>query len=239
MAKRNVAVVLAGGKGSRMGNGGGDQTPKQFFMVGGKTILDYSVRTFDNNPGIDEVVIVSHKDYVERVAALVRANGYRKVTAILEGGKERYDSSLAAIRRYANEDVNLIFHDAARPLVSERIVNDVISSLKSAQACGVAVPSVDTILVCKDGILQSVPDRSTMYRAQTPQGFDIEVIKSAYEIGLKDPGFRATDDCGILLKYRPDIPIKIVEGEDANLKVTYRDDLEMVEMYLKKKGQNQ
>ena len=111
--------------------------------------------------------------------------------------------------------------------------------MKSAQACGVAVPSVDTILVCKDGVLQSVPDRSTMYRAQTPQGFDIEVIKSAYEIGLKDPGFQATDDCGILLKYRPDIPIKIVEGEDANLKVTYRDDLEMVEMYLKKKGQNQ
>lgn len=238
MAKRNVAVVLAGGKGSRMGSDGGEQTPKQFFMVGGKTILDYSVRTFDSNPGIDEVVIVSHKDYVERVAGLVKAGGYRKVACILEGGKERYDSSLAAIRRYANEDVNVIFHDAARPLVSERIVNEVISSLKSVQACGVAVPSVDTILVCKNGVLQSVPDRNTMYRAQTPQGFDIEVIKSAYEIGLKDPGFQATDDCGILLKYRPDIPIRIVEGEDANLKVTYRGDLELVEMYLKKKGQN-
>ena len=239
MGKRNVAVVLAGGKGSRMGGNGEDQTPKQFFVVGGKTILDYSVRTFDNNPGIDEVVIVSHRDYVERVAELVRAGGYRKVVDILEGGKERYDSSLVAIRRYAYEDVNLIFHDAARPLVSERIVDDVISSLESAQACGVAVSSVDTILVCKDGVLQSVPDRSTMYRAQTPQGFDIEVIKSAYEIGLKDPDFQATDDCGILLKYSPDIPIKIVEGDDANLKVTYRDDLEMVEMYLKKKGQNQ
>jgi 2-C-methyl-D-erythritol 4-phosphate cytidylyltransferase len=228
MAKRNVAVVLAGGKGSRMGT----DIPKQFFEINGKTVLEYSVEAFDSNPSIDEVVIVSHKDYIDKVKALVSKNNYKKVAHVLEGGKERYDSSLAAVRKYAAEDVILILHDAARPLVSKRIINDVISTMKSAKACGVAIASTDTILVCNDGVLSSVPDRKTMYRAQTPQAFDIEVIRSAYEIGLKDPAFTATDDCGVVLKYRPDIPIRIVDGEDSNLKVTYRDDLKMVELYL-------
>lgn len=228
MAKRNVAVVLAGGKGSRMGT----DTPKQFFEINGKTVLEYSVEAFDSNPSIDEVVIVSHKDYIDKVKALVSKNNYKKVAHVLEGGKERYDSSLAAVRKYAAEDVILILHDAARPLVSKRIINDVISTMKSAKACGVAIASTDTILVCNDGVLSSVPDRKTMYRAQTPQAFDIEVIRSAYEIGLKDPAFTATDDCGVVLKYRSDIPIRIVDGEDSNLKVTYRDDLKMVELYL-------
>lgn len=228
MAKRNVAVVLAGGKGSRMGT----DIPKQFFEINGKTVLEYSVEAFDSNPSIDEVVIVSHKDYIDKVKALVSKNNYKKVAHVLEGGKERYDSSLAAVRKYAAEDVILILHDAARPLVSKRIIDDVISTMKSAKACGVAIASTDTILVCNDGVLSSVPDRKTMYRAQTPQAFDIEVIRSAYEIGLKDPAFTATDDCGVVLKYRPDIPIRIVDGEDSNLKVTYRDDLKMVELYL-------
>lgn len=228
MAKRNVAVVLAGGKGSRMGT----DIPKQFFEINGKTVLEYSVEAFDSNPSIDEVVIVSHKDYIDKVKALVSKNNYKKVAHVLEGGKERYDSSLAAVRKYAADDVILILHDAARPLVSKRIIDDVISTMKSAKACGVAIASTDTILVCNDGVLSSVPDRKTMYRAQTPQAFDIEVIRSAYEIGLKDPDFAATDDCGVVLKYRPDIPIRIVDGEDSNLKVTYRDDLRMVELYL-------
>ena len=223
MAKRNVAVVLAGGKGSRMGT----DIPKQFFEINGKTVLEYSVEAFDSNPSIDEVVIVSHKDYIDKVKALVSKNNYKKVAHVLEGGKERYDSSLAAVRKYAAEDVILILHDAARPLVSKRIIDDVISTMKSAKACGVAIASTDTILVCNDGVLSSVPDRK-----QTPQAFDIEVIRSAYEIGLKDPAFTATDDCGVVLKYRPDIPIRIVDGEDSNLKVTYRDDLRMVELYL-------
>lgn len=230
MAKRNVAVVLAGGKGSRMGA----DIPKQFFEIQGKTVLEYSVEAFDSHPSIDEVVIVSHKDYIDRVGDLVKKNNYRKVAAILEGGRERYDSSLAAVRKYATEDVVLILHDAARPLVSKRIIDDVISTMKSAKACGVAIASTDTILVCNDGVLNSVPDRKSMYRAQTPQAFDIEVIRSAYEIGLKDPAFTATDDCGVVLKYRPDIPIRIVEGEESNLKVTFRDDLKMLELYLNK-----
>ena len=231
MAKRNVAVVLAGGKGSRMGV----DIPKQFFEIQGKTVLEYSVEAFDSHPSIDEVVIVSHKDYIDKVKDLVKKNNYRKLVAILEGGKERYDSSLAAVRKYAAEDVILILHDAARPLVSKRIIDDVISTMKSAKACGVAIASTDTILVCNDGVLDSVPDRKTMYIAQTPQAFDIEVIRSAYEIGLKDPYFAATDDCGVVLKYRPDVPIRIVEGEESNLKVTFRDDLSMLELYLNKK----
>jgi len=77
-----------------------------------------------------------------------------------------------------------------------------------------------------------VPDRSTLHRAQTPQGFDLQVIRSAYDIGLQDPNFQATDDCGIVLRYRPDIPVRIVMGEEQNMKVTYQGDLPVLETYL-------
>ena len=226
--KRNIAIVLAGGTGSRMGG----SRPKQFFELKGRMVIEYAVGAFEENPLIDEVAVVSHPDHIQEVTDIIQKNGWKKVAKVLKGGKERYDSSLAAIRAYQNEDVNLIFHDAARPLVSQRIITDVVTTLQAEQACGVAVPSVDTILVCREGYILSAPDRSTLRRAQTPQGFDLQVIRSAYDIGLQDPNFQATDDCGIVLRYRPDIPVRIVMGEEQNMKVTYQGDLPVLETYL-------
>ena len=226
--KRNIAVVLAGGTGSRLGG----TVPKQFFQVRGRMLIEYAISAFEEHPQIDEIAVVSHLDHIQEVADIIRRNEWKKVAKLLPGGKERYDSSLAAIRAYQNEDVNIIFHDAARPLVSQRIISDVVEALRHGQACGVAVPSVDTIFVCRDGFIESAPDRSVLQRAQTPQGFDIKVISEAYERGLKDPAFRATDDCGIVLRYMPDIPIRIVDGEEQNMKVTYRDDLHVLETYM-------
>ena len=225
---KNVAIVLAGGTGSRMGG----EMPKQFFKVRGTMLIEYAIDAFERNALIDEIAVVSHEKHLDEVMEIVRRNGWKKVRHILKGGKERYDSSLSAIRAYEAEDVNLIFHDAARPLVSQRIITDVVETLRRAKACGVAVPCVDTILVCQDGYIQAAPDRSTLRRAQTPQGFDIAVIRRAYERGMSDPHFKATDDCGIVLKYCPEVPVSIVEGEEANMKVTYKDDLRLLEMYL-------
>ena len=226
--KPNVAIVLAGGTGSRLG---GD-IPKQFFKVKGRMLIEYAIEAFERHPLIDEIAVVSHEKHLNEVADIVQRNGWTKVRHVLKGGKERYDSSLSAIRAYEAEDVNLIFHDAARPLVSQRIITDVVETLKQEKACGVAVPSIDTIFVCHDGYIQTAPDRSILQRAQTPQGFDIAVIKLAYERGMNDPAFKATDDCGIVLKYCPEVPIRIVEGEEANMKVTYKDDLRLLEMYM-------
>lgn len=226
--KRNIAVVLAGGSGKRMGT----NVPKQYLEIRGRMVIEYAIDAFDKNENIDEVAVVVSADNVETMQEIASQNHWHKLTNILVGGKERYDSSLSAINAYKDVDCNIIFHDAARPLVTQKIINDVVEKLKTCKAVGVAQPSVDTILFIEDGCIKSVPDRSTLRRAQTPQGFDIQVIKNAYEIGLQDPDFKATDDCGIVLRYHPDIPVHIVDGDEACMKITYKSDCKILETYL-------
>lgn len=226
--KRNIAVVLAGGSGRRMGT----NVPKQYLEIRGRMVIEYAIDAFDKNLHIDEVAVVVSADNVETMQEIASANSWSKLARILVGGKERYDSSLSAINAYRDEDCNLIFHDAARPLVTQKIIDDVVEKLQTCQAVGVAQPSVDTILFIEDGIIKSVPDRNTLRRAQTPQGFDISIIRNAYEIGLQDPNFKATDDCGIVLRYRPDIPVHIVDGDEACMKITYKSDCKLLEQYL-------
>lgn len=226
--KRNIAIILAGGSGNRMGS----NVPKQYIQVQGRMVVEYAIDAFDMNENINEVAVVVNEDYVKVMRDIVRKNKWTKVTQILVGGKERYDSSLSAINAYKSSDCNIIFHDAARPLVTQKIINDVVESLKTNQAVGVAQPSVDTILFVEDGYIKSVPDRSKIRCAQTPQGFDIQVIANAYEIALKDPDFKATDDCGIVLRYRPDIPIQVVDGDEVCMKITYKEDTKIIETFI-------
>ncbi len=228
---KNVAVILAAGSGSRTGL----STPKQFLPLGGKTVLEHSVRTFNNHPGIDEVVIVTATEFIERVQAIVKANGWTKVSAVLAGGKERFDSSLAAVRHFAdNPDAVMLFHDAARPLVSERIISDAIRAMERYDAVDVAIPAVDTIVQCnREGTyMESIQDRNLLWRMQTPQGFRQRTIQEAYRIALQDPQFTATDDCGTVLRYLKDVKVGIVRGSERNIKLTYADDLSLLEFLL-------
>ena len=228
---KNVAVILAAGSGSRTGLA----TPKQFLPLGGKTVLEHSVQTFNNHPGIDEVVIVTATEFIERVQAIVKANRWTKVSAVLPGGKERFDSSLAAVRHFAdNPDAVMLFHDAARPLVSERIISDAIKAMEMYDAVDVAIPAVDTIVQCnREGThMESVQDRNLLWRMQTPQGFRQKTIQEAYRIALQDPQFTATDDCGTVLRYLKDVKVGIVRGSERNIKLTYADDLSLLEFLL-------
>ena len=223
--KRNIAVILAGGVGERLGM----STPKQFFKVAGKMVVEHTVDVFERNPRFDEIAIVSNPMLISDFENIVLRNKWRKVKKILKGGKERYDSSLSAIRAYQDEDVNLVFHDAVRPLVSQRILNDVIDALKDHRAIDVAIPSADTIIEVDDkGYISSIPDRSKLRRGQTPQAFDRQLIADAYERALKDPQFKTTDDCGVVRKYS-DEPVFVVRGEESNMKLTYREDTYMLD----------
>jgi ribitol-5-phosphate 2-dehydrogenase (NADP+) / D-ribitol-5-phosphate cytidylyltransferase len=240
---KNVAVLLAGGSGHRM------QTtePKQFIRIAGRSILEHSIRAFSLNAGIDEIVVVGHADYLDRIRQI--AAPYPKVRHIVPGGKERYHSSLAAISLYssplgptANDEpatsggpaaVNLLIHDAVRCLVSQRIITDTVEALKEHRAVEVAVPCTDTICeVDSNGCIVRIPDRSTLRNVQTPQGFRLETIREAYDTGLKDPNFVTTDDCGVVLRYLPDVPIHVVDGETTNIKITYPEDLVLAEKIL-------
>ncbi len=218
----NVAIILAGGSGTRMGN----DIPKQFMKVAGKQVIEHTIDVFENNPLIDEICIVSKADYVNEMERVVVSNQYKKVKKILQGGKERYHSSLAAINAYLDDDTNLLFHDAVRPLVSQRIINDCIEALKKYNAIDVAVKTTDTIVsVDSDNCIDFIPNRNNLRNGQTPQCFKRGTIRKAYELALADPDFITTDDCGTVRKYLPNEPLYVVEGENSNMKLTYVEDL--------------
>lgn len=217
----NVAVILAGGIGSRLDS----SYPKQFFKVAGKTVIEHTIDVFESNGLIDEIAIVINAAYLTTMEELVLKNGWKKVRKILKGGAERYHSSLAAIHAYAGQEgINLIFHDAVRPLITNRIIDDTVRALEIYHAVDVAVPAVDTIISTEGDFIDAIPDRSKLRRGQTPQGFRLETIRDAYEYALKDPDFKSTDDCGVVLKYLPGEKIYVVRGEEANMKLTYKED---------------
>lgn len=229
---RNIAIILAGGVGSRLGL----NMPKQFLNVAGRTVLEHTVDAFERNAHIHEIAIVSNPDFVSHVEQIVRRNPWPKVRTVLRGGKERYDSSLSALRAFeSGEEVNLVFHDAVRPLVSQRIIDDVCEALTSHEAVDVTVPAVDTIVEAANGRIVAMPDRSRLRRVQTPQGFRLSVITEAYRRALADPNFRATDDCGVVFRYMPEVPIHLVEGEESNVKLTYREDTILLERLLRQR----
>ena len=227
---KNIAIILAGGSGSRFGA----DMPKQFLQVAGKMIIEHTIDAFERHPMIDEIAIVSRADYMEEMREMVKKDGYVKVTHVLQGGKERYHSSLAAIEAFTDDDDNLLIHDGVRPLVSERIITDCVKALAEYEAVDVAVPTTDTIIeLNEDGSIARIPQRRLLRNAQTPQCFRRRVIAGAFRLALQDPDFFPTDDCSIVLKYMPEVAIKVVDGEPSNIKVTYKSDLEMVERRLK------
>lgn len=225
--RKNVAIILAGGIGSRLGL----STPKQFFKVAGKMVVEHTIDTFESNPHIDEIAIVSNPFYISDFESIIIKNGWKKVKKVLKGGQERYHSSLSAIRAYEGTDTNLIFHDAVRPLVSQRILNDVIKALETYSAIDVAMPTADTIIETDGDFIRRIPDRSRLKRGQTPQAFRLETISRAYEIALKDPDLKVTDDCGVVVKYLPEVPVYVVRGEESNMKLTYKEDTYLLDKY--------
>ncbi|WUI00594.1 2-C-methyl-D-erythritol 4-phosphate cytidylyltransferase [Spirillospora sp. NBC_00431] len=216
MATRTVAVVLAGGVGARMGAG----RPKQLMEVGGRPILAHAVGAFDAHPGIGEVVVVMAAGHLRAAASI--AAPFRKTAAVIEGGDTRTASTVAALRVLDErpDDVRVLFHDAARPFVDAPVIDRVLEALDANDAVAVGMPASDTMVVVEDGRVVSMPPRETMIRFQTPQGFRLGTIRKAYELALADPALRATDDCGIVHRYLPDVPIRVVAGSERNLKVT-------------------
>ena len=228
---RNVAVILAGGSGQRFGA----ELPKQFLPLAGKTVIEHSVEAFERCESIDEIAVVMHPDYLPQMQEIISRNGWKKVCKLLPGGAERHFSTLAAIKAYEGiASANLIFHDAARPAVNQRIINEIVTALKVHPAVAVAIPATDTMFeVTDDGnFITAIPSRKRLRCAQTPQAFRIEVIREAYRKALQDPHFTSTDDCGVLLRYCPEIPIYIVPGEVSNMKLTYPEDTLLLEKLL-------
>ncbi|MGN9836829.1 2-C-methyl-D-erythritol 4-phosphate cytidylyltransferase [Nonomuraea sp. H19] len=233
MDSRSIGVLLAGGVGQRVGLA----TPKQLVEVAGRTIIEHSLAVFEAAPEIDEIVVLMTPGYTDRVREIVAAGGYRKVSKVVEGGASRTESTWRALQALGAEECNVLLHDAVRPLLEPRIITECVRALERHQAVNVAIPSSDTVLVAvpaPDGeIIGEVLDRSRLRRSQTPQCFKLSVIRQAYERAFADPGFAgrpATDDCGVVLRYLPEVPIHLVPGSEHNIKVTHPADLHIADL---------
>lgn len=222
---KNIAIILAGGTGSRVGG----NTPKQFLpLEDGRSVLEHAIDAFEAASSVDEIVVVMHPEWIEEAEALREKNKWKKVMKVIPGGTERWESSYNAIKAYEDQDdVALWLHDAARPFVSQAILANIAEALKKHVAVTVAIPVTDTLyrVESQESIVESIPLRSEFMRAQTPQAFHLNTIKTAYEKALASGNIIATDDAGILHKYMPDTPIYIVSGDESNRKITYREDL--------------
>lgn len=213
---RVIAIIVAAGRGKRLGS----SLPKQFLKVRGRTILEMSVEAFEQNKYIDEIFVAANADYCELTEKLCR--GFSKLKKIVAGGAERQDSVRAALDCLRGENGIVLVHDAARPFVSEAVINAVIEGTADFGAAIPTVPAKDTIRQV-DGTGSRTLQRETLARVQTPQGFRISLIKHAFEKAQAE-GFLGTDDASLV--ERMGINISMVQGEDANRKITTREDLE-------------
>lgn len=219
---RNVAVVLAGGTGTRVGL----SIPKQLIKIAGKPIIEHTIAAMQVSPVVDEIIVMMTPGYLDNVRAIVRNGGYDKVTKILEGASgpdaTRNDTTALALASLGDEDCNVLLHDAVRPLVSQTIISANVEALGAYEAVDTAIPSADTVIQVDetDPRMTDVLPRHLLRRGQTPQSFRLSTIRAAYAKAAEDPNFRATDDCTVVLRYLPQVPIAVVPGHERNMKVT-------------------
>ena len=225
---RNIVFILAGGIGSRVGG----NTPKQLLpLADGRTVLEHAIDAFEQAPFTTEIALVMHPDWLQEAQAIISQNAWTKVRKLIPGGQEGWESSWTAISAYLNEhktdpDTFYWFHDAARPFVSQEIIERVGNALKTHWAVAVAVPVTDTLYQVQKDEVADIKDRKQFMRAQTPQAFHYAVIGTAYMRAIEKKNIQATDDVGILMTYNPEVPVHIVEGEESNRKITYLTDLQ-------------
>jgi 2-C-methyl-D-erythritol 4-phosphate cytidylyltransferase len=223
----NVAVVLAGGTGQRMGL----EIPKQLVKIAGKPIMQHTLQVFQSAPQIDEIIVAMTPGFTAEAEAIVTAAGCTKVSRVIEGGATRTETTMRAIEAVSatSPEANVLFHDAVRPFIDHRIIEECVTALERYEAVDVAIPSADTIIKVDDyggTVIKDVPRRDLLRRGQTPQCFRLSTIREAYALALADPDFiagkvSATDDCSVVLRYLPDVPIVVVDGSEQNMKVTH------------------
>jgi 2-C-methyl-D-erythritol 4-phosphate cytidylyltransferase len=228
--RRNLAIILAGGSGSRIGH----ETPKQFLKLRNKTILQHSLEKFEHHPHIHHVFLVIPGEYLNKAAKIIRDSGYRKVSKLIRGGQTRQESSrLGVTAALGGEYENVLIHDAARPFVSKKIIDDLLERLETYTAVNVAVPSPDTIIQIDDhNRVTDVPDRRYLRRVQTPQAFKLELIRDAHHLALEKGITNASDDCSLILQLKL-ADIYVIDGSERNIKITYPSDLQWAERMLK------
>lgn len=228
-----TAIVLSGGKGSRMNS----EIHKQYLLLQGKPVITYALEAFEKSP-VDEIVLVTgagEEEYCRKM--IVEEYHLKKVVKIVPGGKERYHSVYAGLKAADGSDYVLI-HDGARPFVTDEIIRRAMEEVQKSRACVVGMPVKDTIkIVDAAAHVTDTPERKNVWMVQTPQVFEYPLIREAYEELLQQEHITATDDA-MAVERMCHIPIKMLEGSYANIKITTPEDMVIAEALLQADANN-
>lgn len=219
------AVIVAAGSASRMGG-----IDKVMAPLGGEPMILRTVRAFEDCEAVKEIVIVTREDLMGPIAEL--CSGFTKVRSVVQGGSSRQESVRLGLLAFSKEVRLAAVHDGARPLVSVELIDKVIRAAHSYGAAAPAIPVKDTIKVFEGGFIAATPDRSTLRAVQTPQVIDRDLLLGALEKAEQE-GTALTDDCSAVEHIG--MRVRLVEGEERNLKVTTPLDLKIAELLLEEK----
>ena len=208
----NTAIVLAGGSGRRMNS----DIPKQYMMLKGKPVIYYSLKAFQDNLHIDDIILVTSDHYIEYVKKNILDDTLDKVSKVIQGGVERYDSVWEGLK---------CIKESGYVFIHEAVVED--------GACIAAVPVKDTIKIAdSEGYAAKTPDRNTLWQIQTPQVFEYDIIKSAYSSLYRSGRFNGVTDDAMVLERFGEHHIKLVNSDYRNIKITTPEDMNTAEMFI-------
>ena len=216
------AVIVAAGSASRMGG-----IDKIMEPLEGEPLVMHSVRAFQNCDAIKEIVVVTRQDLIVPIMSLCA--DLPKVKAVVAGGSSRPESVSAGLNALSEKIKLAAIHDGARPLITWQVIDRTVRAANSYGAAAPGIPVKDTIKIVTGGVVKETPDRKNLYAIQTPQVFDIALLRAALK-KAKDDGAEITDDCSAV--ERMGMSVKIVEGDERNLKVTTPIDLRVAKLFL-------
>ena len=220
--RRCGAVIVAAGTASRM-----EGVDKVMAPLGGEPMIQRTVQAFQDSDVISEIVVVTREDLLIPVSNLCA--GFDKVKAVVVGGRNRVESVHLGLNAMSDKVKLAAIHDGARPLVSWQVIDRVVRAGNTYHAAAPAVPVKDTIKTVQGGVVKNTPDRSLLRAVQTPQVFDYDLIRGALKQAIIEEA-PITDDCSAV--ERLGMSVKIVEGDERNIKITTPVDLKIAELLL-------
>ena len=217
------AVVVAAGSSTRMG------TDKLMLTLGGIPVIVRTLKAVEAAPSVDEIILVTREDMMVPLSQLCQEFALTKVTKVIRGGKTRTESVRLGTLEASGDAQVIAIHDGARPLVTTEVIENAIAQALESGAAAPAVPVKDTIKVARKGIVESTPDRASLFAVQTPQVFEASLIRAALQKALDD-GAELTDDCSAV--ERLGMKVVLTEGDVRNLKLTTPEDIITAEALL-------
>ncbi|MBF0252772.1 MAG: 2-C-methyl-D-erythritol 4-phosphate cytidylyltransferase [Candidatus Omnitrophica bacterium] len=220
---KNTALILAGGIGARMKTA----TPKQFLNIAGKPVVVHTMLAFEKSKYITDIILICPKEYIDKLKDLTKKYGFKKVKAIVAGGKTRQKSSYNGLKKCSKGTQCVLIHDAVRPFVTDKIIKDTLEAAERSGASDTVIDTADTIVEERNGFIKKIPLRKYLKRGQTPQGFNYKAIMDAHKKAIKNPLVKVTDDCGLVTAFGG--KVELVEGSVYNIKLTEQTDLYLAE----------